>query len=304
MDRVDLKIGFGCNNQCAFCVQGDKRSRYKPKTMDEVEKCLRDGLKRGAKGVVFTGGEPTIQPNFMESVRLARDLGYSDIQIQTNGRKLCYPEFAKEVVEAGATEFSPALHGSTAALHEFLTGAPGAFVQTMAAIRNLKKLGMYVATNSVLTKANYRDLPDLARLLVALGVDQYQFAFMHITGSAEKNKRWLVVRKSLAEPWVKRGLDVGLAAGKRVMTEAIPFCMMRGYEPYVAERIIPETVVYDADVLVESYTEFRRTQGKAKGPRCRECAYFKECEGPWKEYPDMFGFDEFVPVKEKAEPVS
>jgi tRNA A37 methylthiotransferase MiaB len=25
MKRADVKIGFGCNNHCQFCVQGDKK---------------------------------------------------------------------------------------------------------------------------------------------------------------------------------------------------------------------------------------------------------------------------------------
>jgi len=81
------------------------------------------------------------------------------------------------------------------------------------------------------------------------------------------------------------------------MTEAIPYCRMRGYEACVAERIIPETTVYDAEITIESYTTTRKEEGKAKGPRCKACIHFRSCEGPWKEYPGLYGWDEFVPVK-------
>ena len=59
----------------------------------------------------------------------------------------------------------------------------------------------------------------------------------------------------------------------------------------MAERIIPETTVYDAEITIESYTTTRREEGKAKGPRCKDCARFKDCEGPWKEYPELYGWD-------------
>ena len=72
---------------------------------------------------------------------------------------------------------------------------------------------------------------------------------------------------------------------------------MSGYEDYVAERIIPATKIFDADTVIEDYTKTRRTEGKLKGPRCPECAHFQACEGPWREYPEMFGWDEFVPVR-------
>ncbi|MBI5210184.1 MAG: radical SAM protein [Elusimicrobia bacterium] len=303
MHRADLKIGFNCNNHCVFCVQGKKREKFAPRTLPEIKKNLKDGLERGARGLVMTGGEPAIHEHFLETIRIAGRMGYSVIQVQTNGRMFCYPDFCRKVLEAGATEFSPALHGSTAPLHDYLVGASGAFLQTVAGIVNLRKLGARILTNSVITRANYRDLPDLAGLLVRLGVDQYQFAFVHIAGTAAENRSWLVARKSMAEPWVKKGLDVGIRAGKVVMTEAIPFCFMRGYERYVAEQIIPETVVYDAEITIADYTKSRRDEGKGKGPRCGECSYCERCEGPWKEYPELYGWDEFEPVKERSKAV-
>ena len=81
------------------------------------------------------------------------------------------------------------------------------------------------------------------------------------------------------------------------MTEAIPYCLMSGYEDYVAERIIPDTIIFDAEGVIEDYTLTRCTEGKSKGPDCSRCFYFKLCEGPWKEYPEMFGWDEFKPIE-------
>ena len=97
-------------------------------------------------------------------------------------------------------------------------------------------------------------------------------------------------------PYVKKGLDIGIKADKKVTTEAIPYCLMEGYQGYIAEKIIPETKVYDAGFAVESYTNYRKEEGKAKGPACPKCKYYQICEGPWKEYPAMFGWREFKPV--------
>lgn len=296
-DRVDLKVGFGCNNFCRFCVQGDKRERLPAKDAGELERSLAEGRAEGATGVVITGGEPTLHKNIVAIARRARDLGYTLIQVQSNGRTFCYEDFCRRLIDAGVNEFGPSLHGSRPEVHDYLTGAPGAFLQTVSGIRNLKRLGQRVITNSVVTKVNYRDLPDLARLLTALGVDQFQFAFMHMSGRAGENKEWLTARKAVIEPWVKRALDVGIAAGRRVMTEAIPYCRMTGYEAYVAERIIPRTRIYDADCVIADYTKTRVDEGKARGPRCAECVLVAECEGPWREYPELFGWDEFEPVK-------
>jgi hypothetical protein len=77
------------------------------------------------------------------------------------------------------------------------------------------------------------------------------------------------------------------------MTEAVPYCFLAGYEQYAAERIMPATRIYDATSILEDYSVYRVVEGKAKGPPCRDCAWEAECEGPWREYPEHFGWDEF-----------
>ncbi len=300
MQRVDIKIGFSCNNRCLFCVQGDKRDRFGPRPAAQIRDDLEQGRRGGATGVVITGGEPTMQRSMRATVRRARALGYSTVQIQTNGRLLSYERLCRQLVDDGANEFSPALHGSTPDIHDRLTRAPGSHAQTAAAIQNLAAMGQRVITNTVITAHNHHDLPRLARLLVDLGVSQFQFAFVHILGSAAQNRHDLVPRKSAVMPHVLRGLDVGRQAGVRCMTEAIPYCLMPGYEEHVAERIIPVTRVHDAEQTLEDYTAYRKNEGKAHGPACEACAHVDRCEGPWREYPEMFGWDEFSPVEAVA----
>lgn len=291
-ERIDIKTGWNCNNRCVFCVQGNKRAKFGNKPTDEVKKLLEEGRK-DADSIVFTGGEVTIRPDLVEIVAFAKSLGYRSIQVQTNGRMLAYRKLCEDLIAAGANEFSPALHGHTPELHDFLTCGAGSFKQTVRAIRNLKELGQYVLTNSVITRSNYRTLPELASLLVSLGVDQFQLAFVHPLGTANDKFLSVVPRMSLCEPYVKKALDIGLKAGRRVMTEAIPYCFMEGYEPYVAERIMPRTKIMEGHLTIADYTEHRLTEGKAKGTPCASCAFEAMCEGPWREYPEHYGWDEF-----------
>ncbi|MFH1551653.1 MAG: radical SAM protein [bacterium] len=297
MERVDIKIGFRCNNYCKFCVQGEKRESLAFKSKKEIEKALKESFKQGKREVVFTGGEPTLHPDFLSLVRVAKDNGFKEIQIQTNGRMFTYNDFCLKTIKAGATQFSPALHGSNSRVHDFLTGIKGSFQQTLQGIKNLKKLNQYVLTNTVITSKNYQSLPEIAQLLVSSGVDQFQFAFIHISGRANQNKDWIVPKKTKVMSYIKKGLDIGIKANKIVTTEAIPYCLMQGYEKYVAEKIIPKTSVYDIDFAIDDYTEYRKNQGKAKGLDCLKCKYYKICEGPWKEYPEIYGWGEFKPVK-------
>ncbi len=297
--RIDIKITFRCNNKCDFCAQGHKRDICTDRTPQRVYADLAAAYKRGARGVVFTGGEPTMHPSVVDFVARAKKLGYQKIQLQTNGRTFAYPSLLERLRKAGANEMGPSLHGAKAETHDGLTHAPGSFLQTVSGIRNAARMGFNVITNTVITSANYRELPALAGILVKLGVTQYQFAFVHIIGSALENKKWIVPKKTEIMPWVKKGLDAGIKSGIACYTEAIPFCLMQGYENCVAERIIPEGPVADGDKFIENYGDYRRNEGKTKGPRCRTCKYFKICEGPWREYPEIYGWKEFRPVLDK-----
>ncbi len=293
--RLDLKVGYACNNACLFCVQGDKRRTCAFRSTAVLKKELT--LSRATcSGVVFTGGEPTLHPAIIELVRHAKALDYRIIQIQTNGRMFAYRRFCEEMVRAGANQFCLALHAPDAAVQDHLTSSPGSFRQTVAGIRHLRWYGQEVLTNTVVTALNYRLLPRLARLFVRLGVVQFQFAFVHIGGSAWKNRRRIVARKTAVMPFVRKGLALGVRAGRGVMTEAIPYCFMRGVERYVAEQDIPFSKVVERNLVIRDYTKYRQRFAKMKGRVCRRCVYDPVCEGPWREYPELFGWSEFKPL--------
>jgi len=80
------------------------------------------------------------------------------------------------------------------------------------------------------------------------------------------------------------------------MVEAVPYCFMEGYEKYISEQYIPFTSIIDDKIELADYGAYRKTKGKAKGPQCKECKYYKICEGPWREYPEIFGWSEFKPI--------
>jgi len=298
-ERIDLKITFDCNNKCDFCAQGDKRNYHEParsrKIFLELEKAARNGLD----SVVFTGGEPTLHPELETFVRKARECGFGVIQLQTNGQSLSDLSFLKRLKKAGLTEVSPALHGSDPSTHDRLTRNEGSFLRTLAGISNCVKLGLPVISNTVINSLNYMQAPEIAAILLKLGVSQFQFAFVHVVGTALRNRDWIVPKKTEALPYIKKGLDLGRKAGVPCYTEAVPFCLMKGYEDCVAERIIPDHYIVDAGFIVKNYGEHRRKHGKAKRKECSACKYFAVCEGPWKEYPGIYGWEEFVPVKKK-----
>lgn len=293
-ERIDLKTGFLCNNNCRFCVQAHKK-RFGNKPSKELKRLLKESSS-SYKGVVFTGGEITIREDIFDLVEYAKKIGYSLIQIQTNARMFAYKNFCLKLIKAGANEFAIAIHGHSSVLHDYLTTSDNSFMQTVNGIANLISLNQKVLTNTVVVKSNYRHLSDICKFLINLGVRQIQFSFVHILGNAAINKYSVVPRKSLVRPYLHEALDLATASNIRATTEAMPYCFMRGYEQYVSEKNIPKTKVYDLDYTIEDFTIIRKEEAKSKGAVCSHCCRYQLCEGPWREYPELFGWDEFKPV--------
>lgn len=294
--RVDIKTGYLCNNNCVFCVQAHNK-RFANKNNEEIKISLRSAKKDGFQGVVFTGGEFTIREDSIELVAYAKQLGFSIIQIQTNGRMLSNVDYCKKMIKAGVNEFAPALHGPTAKIHNSLTRSSGSFQQTITGIKNLRKLNQYIIVNSVIVKLNYKYAPDIATLLCELGVNQFQFAFVHALGNAKTNISEMMPKKSEVIPYLKKGIDIAKKHGVFAMVEAVPFCFMQGYEKHVSELYIPQTRIEEQGRTIEDFSvEKIKSKAKIKFEKCKMCKYYEICEGPWKEYPAHHGIEEFKPI--------
>ncbi|MFW5847125.1 MAG: radical SAM protein, partial [Nanoarchaeota archaeon] len=291
----DIKTGFLCNNNCLFCVQASNKLKGN-RSFEDITKDLIESRKT-CDEVVFTGGEVTIRKDFFELVKLAKLLNYKNIQIQSNGRMFFSKEFCQKTIEAGATEFSPAIHGYNAKQHDYLTKAPGSFEQAVKGIINLKNLGQKIIMNCVVCKENYKDLPKVAELFAKLKVDQFQFAFMHAMGNAEENFDTLMPNMTQCSTYIKKGLDIGRENKIMCMVESLPFCLMRGYEDHISESYIPQTQIRGVNFQnTDDFKTLRQTQGKAKFTQCHDCRFQHICEGPWREYPEKLGDKEFLPV--------
>lgn len=295
--RADVKVWFACNNYCTFCVQWDKRFKFKPRKLQEIKDILLEEYNKWAKYVVFTWWEPTVHPDLSAAVKYSKDIWFKQIQIQSNGTNFDKIEYVQALIDAWVTEFSPSIHGFTRETHNKQVGTPWAWDKVVKWLINLKKLNQNVLINSVITKDNYKEIPELAALLIKIWVNQFQFAFVHILWSAKKNKNTVVPKKSIIIPYVHKALDLAKNAGIPAFTEAIPYCMMQWYEWAIAENIMPETSVHDAEYVIESYADYRWSAWKAKRDECKTCIKNDVCEWPWKEYPELYGWDEFIPIK-------
>lgn len=95
-----------CNQKCPICFANSNVSGYvyEP-SFEQVKEMMHNlyNLKPAHTPCLqFSGGEPTLHPQFLDIIKEARDIGFTQIQIATNGITIANSEeFARKSSEAG-----------------------------------------------------------------------------------------------------------------------------------------------------------------------------------------------------------
>ncbi len=85
-------------------------------------RALRDQKPVPAAAVQFTGGEPTLHPEFFRILTAAREMGFTHVQCASNGVKLAEPGFAEQAAAAGLQTVYLQFDGVDDAIYRKLRG--------------------------------------------------------------------------------------------------------------------------------------------------------------------------------------
>jgi MoaA/NifB/PqqE/SkfB family radical SAM enzyme len=208
---------MGCNNACRFCCQADLRVEGSDRAPGDILAEVR--AVRAGGTVVFSGGEVTLRGELLEWVEAAKEAGVGTVVVQTNGRMLAYRKFTKRLVRAGVDVFAVALHGHTAALHDWLTRVDGSFEQALVGIRNVQSCGAVVYVNTVITRSNFRHLPDIAKMLPTWGAAGIRFHWLRVEGDAVAQAAMLLPPIEMVAPYLEQASGIARALNRRVSAD-------------------------------------------------------------------------------------
>lgn len=261
-----------CNQRCLFCLDRSAQTGG-VLTMAAIRKELALGRKRGLRRVVLSGGEPTVHPEFVSVVALAKELGYRHIQTITNGRRFCYGDFFQKAVDAGLDEATFSLHGNTPALHDRLTKVPGSFVQAVTALRRaLAAPGFIVSVDVVINRLNLPVLREHLDFCIGLGVREFDLLALVPFGDAWRNKEILSVEFS--EPGnlkhLRRALELSRRPDLHLWTNRLRPEHLEGFESLIQppEKILDE--VRGRKRIFARYLNGGREPG-CRGDSCPHC---------------------------------
>ena len=103
-----------CNMMCDPCFTDANQVGFVHEPdWQEIKQILENAMRikpRRQMSVQFSGGEPTLSPNFIRAVKYARKLGYNSVQCATNGIRFAQDiEFARKAADAGSALRLPAV---------------------------------------------------------------------------------------------------------------------------------------------------------------------------------------------------
>lgn len=171
--RIYDTYGFACNMHCKRCSNEsgsdgfNKERRSVSATRSIMQKCHDAGTMEWR----FTGGEPTVNPNFLESVHIAKSLGMS-VMLNTNG--WWEDAMVDPILNAGITEIIISIEGSEP-VHDRLRkeGGYAHIMQTIDAIQRFNSANperaIRVTLNQTVGKANLQDVEHIVKLGAKLG---------------------------------------------------------------------------------------------------------------------------------------
>ena len=129
-----IEVTRRCNLKCAYCFADAREHHEKDPDRHTIELCYRRLLEAGGPcNIQLSGGEPTLREDLPEIVALGRSLGFTFIQVNTNGLRLAADKnYLKRLKDAGVASIFLQFDGTKDAIYEKLRGRPLVYEKKLA----------------------------------------------------------------------------------------------------------------------------------------------------------------------------
>lgn len=161
-----------CNLRCPVCfaTAGTAGYVYEP-TIDDIRGMLvnlRNNKPVPAEALQLSGGEPTIREDLPQIIRMAKELGFKHVEVNTNGLRIASDlDFCRTLREAGVSTIYLQFDGVSPEVYKFTRGVNLIEVKEKA-IENCRKAGIdsVVLVCTLIKGVNDREVGDIIRFAV------------------------------------------------------------------------------------------------------------------------------------------
>jgi len=278
IENIDIELTNKCNFNCIYCyVKRDKTTHLKVSLLETILKYCE---KNDVKNITLTGGEPFLYKNFDYLIHLIEN---TDINITffTNG------SFLKNVIkEYDFSQISICLKRDCLSdgLQALVCGINQMPYNFFDLINSIKKEVKELTVHSALTAMNYKELPQLYKILKNMGIPHY---ISRVVPSKETIKKIIPTKEMCKEVFS----SIAKINGKEL---TIPFAgdvgCIKMYCSIFIDRFGTIYPCSNLPIIVGKVNEtklkiekqklkiFRNIDKEIKG-KCKICPYLSRCYG-------------------------
>ena len=271
-----------CNLRCPVCfaTAGTTGYVYEP-TLDEIKSMLvnlRNNKPVPADALQLSGGEPTVREDLPEIIKMAKELGFKHVEVNTNGLRMALDKnYCRTLKEAGMSTVYLQFDGLTPEVYKFTRGIDLVEVKKKV-IENCRKVGIdsVVLVCTLIRGVNDRQVGDIIKF-AAENFDVVRcvnFQPISLCGRLPVEERmsmritipdWIKIVEEQTGGQIKRtdfypvptvvpiSRAIGAIKGRRyVEFTAHPHCGMGTYIFVEDGKIVPITRYADVERFIES----------------------------------------------------
>ena len=167
-----IDITNRCNLKCPVCFANAAAAGYvyepTKQQIREMLKNLRRNSPVPASALQFSGGEPTIREDLPELIKMAKDLGFRHVEVNTNGIRLAQSvDYCRSLDEAGVSTVYLQFDGLTKEVYQFTRGVD-LLDKKMKAIENCREAGLdsIVLVVTLVKGVNDNQIGDIIRFAI------------------------------------------------------------------------------------------------------------------------------------------
>lgn len=282
-EDLTVTVDFHCNSACQFCIAADAMNHFKGVPFEAFRKAVDTNVREGRyKRITFTGGEVSLEAKLFDYIDYARRSGsFEHIRLQTNGRPMGDPAFAKRLVDAGIDEFFVSLHGPTAEVQDHIAQRKGGFDETIRGMHNLQDLGVCLMTNTVLTTLNVDHLAGIVERVREFQPSRMEW-WNYLPMEDYADERNLLVPMERLAPALRQALDRARSFGIPTAVKYVPQCLLGSHTDSMDNS---QSDVVIVEKFYDYYPEFSCLY-EAK------CEHAETCLGLTHPYISKFGWEE------------
>jgi MoaA/NifB/PqqE/SkfB family radical SAM enzyme len=278
-----IRVNFHCNQSCRFCFVS---THLPTESQDSVSQAIIEAAAEGVR-ITLSGGEPTLNPNLIEYIKLAKSHSKMPINLQTNATRMSDLAYVQSIIDAGVDEAFVSLHGSTAEISDAVTEAPGTFDKTVVGLDNLHKTGVQLTLNFVICQKNLYDMVPYVQFCATRWPRAYlNISFVAPSSDVVPKEAALIPKYSDALPQlalaVAEAHKLKMQIGGFESMCGLPLCLVpTELNHFMSLTDIPEG--FDGGEFV-------------KTPTCKTCALEAKCYGLRRGYLELHGHGELISI--------